>query len=657
MAQLPPGFTTLSTLTTEPLKTPGINVIAMVCDKMEPTTTRKGDITMKFKLVDPSTQDTVSGGNGFAARFFYSQTMADTPKIAQLGDIIMLRGVKLGVYDGNRVLMNNKGNTQWSVFPIAGMPKGEYAVTYMGGKQELPSMRSRTTTTTSISLVEKKYILDLASRFDTLSHAFTRGAGSRVQPAHDPLAVRVSAVRGHDLDVIRVPAVRCHDHDAIRVPAEKRPASGPELNLERRKMQRPGESKKFRLISDIQDYTFADLCVEVVKKWEGDFGCELYVTDYTENTLLLYYKNPSESKDDFGRDGDPYSYTNGFKAGWPGPWGHRVLKVVCKPPHADVANAKVEVGAHVRLTNTKIRLNNVNMLEGTLWPDQRYPGKIYITVLSRGDLVEVQDIVERKRQYYATQSHEVEPVRDSATHDTANRTKSALKRSKKKAKKAAKEAEALAVKEAELEMALAPNQHTRCSDGTIPLSSIATILDSSGERHKEVLPNGRSLILPFVNTNYRAKVQVLDFQPALEDFAVVTDELEDDSMDLSIESSQRWEWNFTLLLHDAKKEGSNPEDCILVNVGHPQAQFLLGNDMPDPANLREQSMLLNKLREKMYILWGNLEEQKAAGADDMPSNRPFECCLSEYGVLKSGGKPENIFDWERQYMLHGLTIL
>lgn len=62
-------------------------------------------------------------------------------------------------------------------------------------------------------------------------------------------------------------------------------------------------------------------------------------------------------------------------------------------------------------------------------------------------------------------------------------------------------------------------------------------------------------------------------------------------------------------------------------------------------------MALNKLREKLSILWGNLEERKSeatsagqpyppnvmkkgpsSASDPELSNIPFDCCIKEYGI-------------------------
>ena len=79
-----------------------------------------------------------------------------------------------------------------------------------------------------------------------------------------------------------------------------------------------------------------------------------------------------------------------------------------------------------------------------------------------------------------------------------------------------------------------------------------------------------------------------------------------------------------------------------------EAQYLFGNDLPDPVDLRENRKLLAQLREKMCILWGNLEEKTEL---DAISNLPFECCLMEYGV-----DAEDKGAFQRQYRMHGVTI-
>lgn len=101
-------------------------------------------------------------------------------------------------------------------------------------------------------------------------------------------------------------------------------------------------------------------------------------------------------------------------------------------------------------------------------------------------------------------------------------------------------------------------------------------------------------MLPFVNARYRTRVNVLDFDPPnIEDFAVHAQTAADEpksmfSPDMDWELSQKWEWSFSLLVSDG-------QDSMWVNVLHEDAQFLLGNDMKDPDDLRQDRQLLAKV--------------------------------------------------------------
>ena len=179
----------------------------------------------------------------------------------------------------------------------------------------------------------------------------------------------------------------------------------------------------------------------------------------------------------------------------------------------------------------------------------------------------------------------------------------------------------------------------------------------------------------------------MDFYPPnLLDFAIqlLGSEADDDKSEFSMDmiwdaSTPHWEWSFALQVEEVAaqlpgtKSAQSPPSRMWLNVSHLEAQHLFGNAVDDPTDLREDPELLNKLREKLYILWGDLEEQKsqeAAGEPKskrakldgeteetkQPSNLPFSCCLQEYGVLREGGRAEEVTDWERQFMISGVTI-
>jgi protection-of-telomeres protein 1 len=89
--------------------------------------------------------------------------------------------------------------------------------------------------------------------------------------------------------------------------------------------------------------------------------------------------------------------------------------------------------------------------------------------------------------------------------------------------------------------------------------------------------------------------------------------------------------------------------------------------MTNKPSLRTNDQALSTLREKLFLLWGDLEERKTAGQDlhDLKTPR-FECCLQEYGIRmsQSGGdadgeesETEKEVRWERRWRMFGTTIV
>lgn len=207
--------------------------------------------------------------------------------------------------------------------------------------------------------------------------------------------------------------------------------------------------------------------------------------------------------------------------------------------------------------------------------------------------------------------------------------------------------------------------------------------------------------LPFANLNYRANVRVTDFRPSdLRDFAVSKKASEYDVLsdnddsdypsesdeDSIVSSTNRvWEWRFLLELEDASE--GKPGEKIWVLVDNPSAQLLTNLDA---SNLRDDEDNLQALRQNLFILWGNLEEEKtarqaeakraqrlAANAERPPldssdneappnntklTNRPFPCCIRQYGIKVKESDPDeaNAGDglrWERAFGLFGSRIV
>lgn len=210
----------------------------------------------------------------------------------------------------------------------------------------------------------------------------------------------------------------------------------------------------------------------------------------------------------------------------------------------------------------------------------------------------------------------------------------------------------------------------------------------------------------------------MDFHPAsLEDFAVsrrrtdndcLSDNSADDidpdsdSDDNTRRSSRNrvWEWRFALKLEEARPPALARKDkrpaTAWVHVGNPEAQLLTDIDARDlraPGGEEHLGML----REQMFKLWGDLEERKVdlearkkelrdrilrgmpppssgAGGGEVEeeateqsldlgqiSNKPFACCIQQYGVKVEAeeGEEDNAGEgkrWQRMFGLFGTKI-
>jgi protection-of-telomeres protein 1 len=105
------------------------------------------------------------------------------------------------------------------------------------------------------------------------------------------------------------------------------------------------------------------------------------------------------------------------------------------------------------------------------------------------------------------------------------------------------------------------------------------------------------------------------------------------------------------------------------------------------SSLRKSPKALAELREKLFLMWGDLEEQKGRRSttlqpiggnarhlekEEVPKSKAFHCCLKEYGVKKkihgsveredignesSQAEEDNGWGWERRWRMFGTTIV
>ena len=349
----PPNFLDLTSIANCDQNTQ-VSTIGVVVDFLETTKCKGPDWTIKFTLHDPSWNQ----GIGQVVRFFHKQEN-QIPKIQNVGDVVILRNVKLKNFVGAPTLLSNSASS-WVVIENAGLLNTEDPSAIRSHRSGPPHHL-----TAPPSEAETAYARTLLGLEDP---------GQWQQPAK-PTALQVAQIQ---LENGGTPA-------AI-----------------------PG---KFRRIEELrppqQDIKnpFVDLFVEVRRLYSPDHSSprvELSVTDYTEHDLLYKY-SPDPEDPDAEFDGDRFRYIENTHKLWPGPWGKMTMLVVLWDPHQAYALNNVEPGNFVLLKNLQIKYDrNCSKLEGHMRTDRLYETRVNISVHklreSGGD-EQFTALLQRKRDY------------------------------------------------------------------------------------------------------------------------------------------------------------------------------------------------------------------------------------------------------------------
>ncbi|KAL4893457.1 hypothetical protein BDV59DRAFT_177454 [Aspergillus ambiguus] len=420
----------------------------------------------------------------------------------------------------------------------------------------------------------------------------------------------------------------------------------------------PRRPRKFSLIQDIQQPgTFVDLVCEIIKVDTRDSQKTLvYVTDYTSNPNLRNYA----PEGDVWADGDQYNYQS-RKRTWPGPAGQRTLLVALWEPHAMYARSLTHEDL-VQLSNVRIKeAPQYQQFEGVIHTDRYDEDKVLVERIDAEANDRAKELLRRKEEYWKQN-----PKRKAA--DEARPAPKAKKAKAKQGKTADARREdgqkSLSIHKEDL------NQNVVASFPDSVCRTIEDILNNKS--HENTSPDGIHYRLPFQNLSYRSTVRVVDFfPPKLEDFAVP---VVSHNHHRSDERRITWEWRFCLLVESASPSPvGQPKQRMKLYMDDSSTQYLLNLDACD---LRSNTRVLAELRERLFLLWGNLEEQKRQAAEHgdnrsigAVSARPFVCCIQEYGVVCSHRAEANDFDeyqsgcdqddclgWEQRYAMFQTTI-
>ena len=342
MASTPPGFVDLNTALKRSKSE--LNIMGVVTDFMAPGRSRGTDWMSSFSITDSSYS--ISHDGGFKVRFFRPME-SELPAIKGIGDVVVLRGIKINEWSGMTIGLSTR-TTSWVIFPAASIP----ATMPVSGLQLKNVKEPRAP---APSIVEMRYAVSLCNSQDksALTESVLQPAGTSIAPLQN---IASSA----------------------------------------------GMSKrdKFSLIKDIKVETYYDLVGQVVKVYPHNNRVELYMTDYTSNSLLFNYEWGQDDADGSGREGDVYNYAprQSMKGKWLGPPGYRTLTVTLWPPHSYFAQQTLKEKDFVYLRNVHMKWSKDSKIEGVLHSDRLYPDRIDITVLDPNERDDrVKDVLRRKR--------------------------------------------------------------------------------------------------------------------------------------------------------------------------------------------------------------------------------------------------------------------
>lgn len=383
-SNLPRGFleinSALSRLNSE------VNLMGVVTDFLAPCPSRGTDWTTSFSIADSS-----HGGaydDGLRVRFF-RPLASELPAIRGTGDVVLLRGIKIKKWSGVTNGLSARG-TSWVVFPAASIP------------EKAP-----------LSAVQLENVKD------------TRGLAPTLSEMHYAISL-------------------CNSRDRSTFTAPSSTPTGSALTPSRDASSTVHRRNKFSLVKDVEVDSFYNLVGQVVKLYPSNGNVELYITDYTWHNLLWNYPEPDDG-DGSGREGDKYDYTAGVstKKKWNGPYGKMTLTVTLwGGNNAYFCQKHVKENDFVHLRNVRVKYRELRV-EANLFPDQRFPDRIDVTVLENNDDDDrVKDVLRRKRDYWKkfnskaeNIAHQTKALKRKGMEDEQSLSKNQIRKKRKQERK------------------------------------------------------------------------------------------------------------------------------------------------------------------------------------------------------------------------------
>ncbi|EPY51433.1 telomere end-binding protein Pot1 [Schizosaccharomyces cryophilus OY26] len=316
------------------------------------------------------------------------------------------------------------------------------------------------------------------------------------------------------------------------------------------------------------------------------FYAQVIKTWYTEKNFTVYVTDFSENEFFY-----PVTRETAPHMRWKGPQGRYSVRCILWDEHDFYCRNYVQEGDYVLIKNARAKLDRIGQLECVMHGD---PGQKYKSSIEKVDpnVPELESLKRRKRDYVKNQ--EVPEVAANSVDDQVNPFISH-----------------------EINYPKTSNitAHVFNDSIEIPITTISTILHSPLN----------SITSP---RKHRLRVQIVDFWPRdLTSFCVTTS----DSM------SSEYKWMFVFLVRDASKT------TLPVIFYSEDAQALFNTSTIYPCDLKVEKQVLLRLRERLFLVWGNLEERvtkllsKGVSSDQIPKEIDetpwFDIFVMEYMPL------------------------
>ncbi|KAF5877234.1 putative telomere-binding alpha subunit central domain-containing protein [Botrytis fragariae] len=556
-----------------------VNVIGFVMDHQPPIQTKGTDFKCSFQIKDFS-----SRFERFGLRMSVFATEDKMPQIHKPKDAVLIRSAKVQLRNGEIQLLSHF-STEYHILRAEHIPKAIFPVIKASWISTPPARCRRP------EPIETKYVVWSNQNLDEVEFPGTQEFQEKAKKA---LQVR----------------------------------------------------DKFSLLKDVKDGSFHDIIGEVRKIYGANNDMvTVYFTDYTAHSNFYNYTLPGlSSVVTEGRDGDEYGYIKAKPKDeakeWKGPFGKMTIQLTLFDAHAMfIREENIKEGQWLRLTNVQFKSGNAGLMEGKLRGDRgASDGKVQVEIMKTSEDPQNndprwKDCLRRKRDW--TQKHEKERKRlqeeisgagtkrkaegqISGKNSKARRKESRARTEAKSASSGMKAVENLDLNE---NVILHPSLTAR---DIIPLSSI---LQRTSPISSD--PKFAGINAPFENNIYKTNLRVVDYLPhSIADFAVgrkisefdVLSDYSGDEDDDPKEDMQsfregkgcverKWEWFFSLVVEDANPDAS--KERAILRVENYDAQMLL-NLQGDACNLRINPGMLRDVKETLFKLWGDLEEQKSA---------------------------------------------